>query len=91
MAQDDMKQTTMLFFTVSQANAEIVLKIDHDRLLCSLSLQIIVPFDITSCSQKNTCFVTQEMTPRNVLLLATFEVILAALLKIQVLEDVRPL
>lgn len=31
------------------------------------------------------------MTPRNVLLLATFEVILAALLKIEVLEDVRSL
>jgi hypothetical protein len=31
------------------------------------------------------------MTPRNFLFLATFEVILAVLLKIQVLEDVRAL
>jgi len=42
----------MLFFTVAQANVEIVPKTDHNRLLCSPSLQIIVPFDITSCSQK---------------------------------------
>ena len=52
MTQDDIKQTSMLFYIVAQANAEIVFKIDHDRLLCSPSLQIIVPFDITSCSKK---------------------------------------